>query len=241
MIVIASVLLASCGSRYGLAPVSDLRWQVLAKFRKTHTVKAGETLYAIAFHYDTDYRQLAQLNHLRPPYTLKVGQVLTVQGITQKGRSLPPKRVTPGRYFRPLRPVAPKVIYSSSIRTRSSSGWSWPANGQVRSTFVPSQGKKGINIASKRGEKVYAASSGIVAYAGNGLAGYGNLIIIKHNYHYLTAYGNNARNLVREGQMVKQGQVIAEIGVIDHKYWGLHFEIRKAGQPVNPLNYLQKG
>ena len=86
-----------------------------------------------------------------------------------------------------------------------------------------------------------AASSGVVAYAGSGQAGYGNLIIIKHDNQYLTAYGNNLRNLVREGQHIQTGQAIAEIGVVDRRYWGVHFEIRQAGKPVNPLNYLQKG
>ena len=88
---------------------------------------------------------------------------------------------------------------------------------------------------------MHASSSGVVAYAGSGLAGYGNLIIIKHNNEFLTAYGNNARNLVREGQRVSSGQIIAEAGVIERKYYGVHFEIRKRGVPVNPLNYLQKG
>ena len=107
--------------------------------------------------------------------------------------------------------------------------------------FIPAQGKKGINIACRKEDKVRAASSGVVAYAGSGLAGYGNLIIIKHNNEYLTAYGNNARNLVSEGQRVNSGQIIAVAGMVDHKYWGVHFEIRKAGKPVNPLIYLQKG
>ena len=134
-----------------------------------------------------------------------------------------------------------KAIYSPLINTASLSGWLWPVRGRVVTSFIPDQGKKGINIASKKGEKVHAASGGIVAYAGSGLSGYGNLIIIKHNNEYLTAYGNNVRNIVAEGQHVKTGQVIAEVGVMDHQYWGVHFEIRKRGIPVNPLNYLQKG
>ena len=107
-------------------------------------------------------------------------------------------------------------------------------------TFVPQQGKKGIDIAGSKGQKIQAAAGGVVAYAGSGLSGYGNLIIIKHNNQYLTAYGNKLRNLVKEGQHIRAGQTIAEMGVVDRRYWGVHFEIRKAGIPVNPLSYLKK-
>lgn len=230
--------LVSCGERYDLAPVAELKWQPFSRYQKTHTVRRGETLYAIAFRYDTDFRQLAVLNHLRPPYSLRIGQVLSLQGISRR-----PARTARYNQRRVSAPSAVKTqaIYSPAIMMRSSSGWLWPVSGRVATTFVPDQGKKGINIACKKGERVRAAANGIVAYAGSGLAGYGNLIIIKHNNEYLTAYGNNARNLVSEGQQVKAGQVIADVGIIDRKYWGVHFEIRKMGIPVNPLNYLQKG
>jgi lipoprotein NlpD len=235
------LVLAGCGARNELAPVSELKWQPYSRYQKTHTVRRGETLYAIAFRYDTDYRQLAQLNHLRPPYSLRVGQVLNVQGVSR--RSYPARKPYPTKYSRPVTRVQQRVIHSPVISSAavSRSGWLWPVNGQVVASFVPSQGKKGINIACTKGSRVRASSSGIVAYAGSGLAGYGNLIIIKHNNEYLTAYGNNSRNLVSEGQRVSAGQVIAEAGMIERKYWGVHFEIRKAGIPVNPLNYLQKG
>lgn len=235
--------LVGCSGSNTMAPVSELKWHPYFKYQKRHIVRRGETLYAISFRYDTDYRQLAQLNHLKPPYSLRVGQVLNVQ----VGRK------TPGRQARRPAPVRaaskPKYQTQSRLRSfftpsfsvRSSSGWSWPAKGRIVASFVPTQGKKGIDIASNKGEKVHAASQGVVAYAGSGLSGYGNLIIIKHNNQFLTAYGNNSRNLVREGQVVKSGQVIAEVGVVDHRYYGVHFEIRKAGVPVNPLNYLQKG
>jgi lipoprotein NlpD len=232
------ILLVGCGTN--LAPVSESRWHYFSINKKAHTVKRGETLYAIAFHYDTDYRTLARLNNIRPPYSLRIGQVINLQGI--------PRHSLVSRNMRTYKPyyAAPQtrqaVIYSPARRyARSSSGWLWPVNGRVATSFIPDQGKKGINIACKKGEKVIAAAAGVVAYAGSGLAGYGNLIIIKHNNEYLTAYGNNARMMVSEGQHVRAGQVIAEAGVIDRKYVGVHFEIRKSGVPVNPLNYLQKG
>jgi lipoprotein NlpD len=162
--------------------------------------------------------------------------VLNVHGLA-RNRGYAKPAYTP-RYAHPT--YKPAVIYSPR-RINYSSGWIWPVSGRVAATFIPTQGKKGINSACKKGEKVHASSSGVVAYAGSGLAGYGNLIIIKHNNEFLTAYGNSARNLVKEGARVKAGQIIAEAGVIDHQYIGIHFEIRKAGKPVNPLNYLQKG
>lgn len=232
-------LLIGCATRDHLAPVSELKSHAWAGHSGTHIVKRGETLYAIAFRYDTDYRKLALLNHVRPPYSLRVGQILKVQGVR---RNLPQVRpVYTSSYKQPVIKASPRVIYSPVRPRFGSSGWLWPVNGRVITGFVPTQGKKGINIACKKGDKVYASSAGIVAYSGSGLAGYGNLIIIKHSNEYLTAYGNNARNLVSEGQKVKAGQSIAEAGVIDRKYWGVHFEIRKVGVPVNPLSYLQKG
>lgn len=233
------LLLAGCGARNVLAPVTELKWQPYSKYQKYHTVRRGETLYAIAFRYDTDFRRLASLNHLRSPYSLRVGQVLNVQTGSRRVHAVRPAN-TP-HYSRPIPKARQRIFYTPHIFSRSSSGWLWPVNGRIVASFIPEQGKKGINIACNKGDKVRASSSGVVAYAGSGLAGYGNLIIIKHNNEFLTAYGNNARNLVSEGQSVKAGQNIAEAGVIDRKYWGVHFEIRKKGIPVNPLNYLQKG
>ncbi|KTC89999.1 peptidoglycan DD-metalloendopeptidase family protein [Fluoribacter dumoffii] len=230
--------LVGCGNN--LAPVTELKWNPW-RHQKVYVVKRGDTLFSIAFRYDTDYRTLARLNHIYPPYSLRVGQVINVQGIVPRHRQIRHRPVPIRRYSVAPR-AKPSVIYSPANRyARSASGWLWPVSGRVVTSFVPGQGKKGINIASRRGEKVIAAAAGTVAYAGSGLADYGNLIIIKHNYGYLTAYGNNSRIMVSEGQHVKAGQVIAEVGIVDRKYTGVHFEIRKSGIPVNPLNYLQKG
>lgn len=232
------ITLVGCGSN--LAPVTELKWQPYSRYQKTHTVRRGETLYAIAFRYDTDYRSLARLNHVNPPYSLRVGQVLSLHGLTRNVPS--PRSAHRFKSYQSAPAAVQRPVYSPTHRfSRSPSGWLWPVSGRVVTTFIPEHGKKGINIACKSGEKVSAASGGVVAYAGSGLAGYGNLIIIKHSNEYLTAYGNNAKIMVAEGQQVKAGQVIAEAGIIDHKYTGVHFEIRKAGIPVNPLNYLQKG
>lgn len=229
------LILAGCGTRDNLAPVTELRAQGFSRGQNIHRVRQGETLYAIAFGYDTDFRQLARLNHLSPPYRLRVGQILRVNTEVNKRIVLP--QYNPRSSY--VTQKKPQAIYPSQMRYYGGSGWQWPLRGRIVTSFIPAQGKKGINIASNQGEKVHAASNGVVAYAGSGLAGYGNLIIIKHNNEYLTAYGNNARNLVSEGQYVKAGQVIAEVGLIDRRYWGVHFEIRKMGVPVNPLSYLK--
>ncbi|MGA1665251.1 MAG: peptidoglycan DD-metalloendopeptidase family protein, partial [Burkholderiaceae bacterium] len=117
------------------------------------------------------------------------------------------------------------------------SGWRWPSNGQVVSQFSEG-GRKGIAIAGAPGEAVFAAETGKVVYAGNGLRGYGNLVIVKHDNDLLSAYAHNRNILVKEGQLVKRGQQIAELGMTDADKPMLHFEIRKAGKPVDPLGYL---
>ena len=117
--------------------------------------------------------------------------------------------------------------------------WSWPIKGQILRGFYAT-GNKGIDIAGSIGQTIKAARSGIVVYSGSGLSGYGKLLIIKHNYLYLSAYAHNRRLLVKEGQKVNKGQSIAEMGVGVNAKPSLHFEIRKNGKPVNPLNYLPK-
>jgi lipoprotein NlpD len=115
----------------------------------------------------------------------------------------------------------------------------WPIKGRVIKRFSPSH-NKGIDIAGKKGESVHATEAGQVVYGGQGLIGFGKLLIIKHNDTYLSAYANNSHLLVKEGQHVEKRQVIAEVGSVGIKRTSLHFEIRKNGKPVNPLELLPK-
>ncbi len=226
LLLLGFISVLGCGIREGgLAPVEESKWHT-PHTAKRHVVRKGETLYAIAFQYDQDYHALATLNDLNAPYTLRVGQVIQLR----PNRATVPKKAAP--YTHPILPSPP--IFSSNNQ------WIWPVKGRVATSFSPTKGQKGIDIAGKKGQKIRASSSGVVAYAGNGLPGYGNLIILKHDKKYLTAYAHNQRNLVHEGQTVKKGAVIAEVGVINRSFWGVHFEIRKLGEPVNPLNYLTK-
>jgi lipoprotein NlpD len=115
----------------------------------------------------------------------------------------------------------------------------WPIKGRVLKSFSPPR-NKGIDIAGKQGQSIKATEAGKVVYGGHGLIGFGKLLIIKHNNDYLSAYANNSRLLVNEGQHVQKGQVIAEVGNVGIKRTSLHFEIRKNGKPVNPLKLLPK-
>ncbi len=227
--------LTACGERVDLAPVEDLNGQTFNLRNGQYRVQRGDTLFAIAFRYDRDYRQLAALNHLSYPYHLREGQILRIQPGRIVTRPVS-RRYSPPTHVNP--PSRRMTTYSRPVFGRSN-GWVWPARGHIVSNFLPGQGKKGLDIAGRKGAKIYAAKDGVVAYAGSGLAGYGNLIIIKHDNQFLTAYGNNARNLVTEGQSIRAGQVIADMGIVNRRYWGVHFEIRRSGNPVNPLNYLK--
>ncbi|MFC4258738.1 peptidoglycan DD-metalloendopeptidase family protein [Marinobacter lacisalsi] len=220
-----------------------------------HVVERGDTLYSIAWRYGRDYRELGNANGIAPPYTIHPGQVIRLD---RKGRvpanaprvaSRPPAN-NPSRSSTTPRPQpepAPKVTrqpnrnvdLSKQSQTVSDINWRWPHVGTVIAKYSTS-GKvnKGIDIAGNSGDPVKAAADGNVVYAGNGLLGYGNLIIINHNEHYLSAYAHNRRILVQEGENVKQGQTIAELGSTGTDGNKLHFEIRKSGNPVDPLPYL---
>lgn len=233
------ILLSACAERDSLAPVEELKWQPFNPHQTKYTVQRSDTLYAIAFRFDKDYRDLARVNHLSQPYTLHQGQVLAINSMAaapaKKRISKKKKTVytfTPAKQQQPAKKL-PVHLHKHQY------GWQWPVKGKIMTAYDPKNRSKGINISGYPGAPVRAARSGVVAYAGNGLSGYGNLIIIKHNDKYLSAYAFNKNIKVKEGEKIKAGQVIADMGKVERKYWGLHFEIRKAGKPVNPLYYLK--
>lgn len=210
-----------------------------------HLVREGETLYSIAWRYGLDYRELANANSISTPHTIYPGQKIDVRYTVSEAKSAPtqsvknPSKTTSVVSKRtPVKSknshVSPKVLPSGPV-----SDWQWPTKGKVIDQFSTKKPvNKGIDIAGSLGESVLAAAAGTVVYAGTGLRGYGNLVIIRHNEKYLSAYAHASRITVRENQKIKAGEKIAETGSTGTDKVKLHFEIRESGKPVNPLKYL---
>ncbi|HLR17607.1 MAG TPA: peptidoglycan DD-metalloendopeptidase family protein [Alcanivoracaceae bacterium] len=218
----------------------------------SHTVREGETLYSIAWRYGWDYRQLARANNIGLPYTIYPGQKIRFDG---KAAAAPvvatrpaPKR-TPQQPSRPAATPTPKAsaptktsppVAPAKPSITSDVAWHWPVPGQVVQRFSTSKDRRGLLLAGKQGDPVYAAAAGTVVYRGSGLTGYGNLLIIKHNDRWLSAYGHNDTLLVKEGQQVKARERIATMGATGTSSVGLHFEVRRDGQAVNPEQVLPR-
>ena len=205
-----------------------------------YSVRPGDTLTKIALENGQAWRDIAKWNGLDNPNVIEVDQVLRV---------VPPATVA-------AKPAANTVATNNTATTSApapvnaqaatsappSSGdeslvFAWPHPGQVLTGFDETK-NKGLDFAGKAGDPVLAAADGKVVYAGSGLRGYGNLVILKHNNTYLTAYAHNQSLLVKEDQTVQKGQRIAEMGSSDADRVKLHFEIRKQGKPVDPAKLL---
>lgn len=289
----------------------------------THTVKKGDTLFSIGLQYGYDYKEIAQLNNIAPPYIIHIGQTLRLQGTnevttppaaaTDLGTSASesedvvitplnlngtaPAQTAPGEAANPAAtppatsaaapaevpllsgPKALREPYSEAAlaapppqeatsstpaaakaepsppaaadigtnkpgaaptATSSTDGidWSWPASGKLIAGFSDSNNAKGMDIAGEKGQAVHAAATGKVIYSGSDLRGYGKLVIIKHDKTYLSVYAHNSQIVVKEGQQVKKGQKIAEMGSTDTDKVKLHFEIRQQGKSVDPAKFL---
>lgn len=248
-ITIMVVALSSCASPGHKAPVVDAS-PIPSHRIKVHHVAPGETLYSIALRYDLDYKKLSQINRLDSSYRIAPGQILNLDTSTYKppapraAASAKPPVSKPS--VRPSRPEAGSKNQSTTkapptVITKSSSSikWNWPVKGEVLERFQTNGGlNKGIDIRGKLGEPVLAAADGEVVYSGSGLRGYGKLVIVKHNEQFLSAYAHNRVLVVAEGDKVKAGQKIAEVGFSGTNTAKLHFEIRLDGKPVDPLGYL---
>jgi len=214
---------------------------------ETYQVRSGDTLNKISKRYQLDYRTLARRNHLRPPYTIYVGQRIYLWRTAPKSTYLPMtvERKKPRK--KAIRKVkkAQKKASSANKAFRGSSKVSlhWPVKGRLTSKFGRRHGRPhdGIDIGAKEGTPVYAAAAGEVVYSDHRLSGYGHLIIVRHSHDMFTAYAHNQRNLVRKGQYVKRGDTIARVGHTGRASGPhLHFEVRRGPTPVNPLAYLPK-
>jgi len=206
-------------------------WQSAAATGKTHVVRRGETLSIIAGRYGRDYHDLARWNNLGDGSLIYPGQVIRLH---------PPAAVATGTASTgKTRPASAKPSSAPARGADPSPAWDWPVYGQIVSGFDGKPGAgTGLLIAGKAGQPVRAAASGRVVYSGGGLIGYGQLIIVKHNDTYLSAYGHNASLLVREGEAIKKGQRIATMGEGPGHEPRLHFEMMRNGKPGDPLQFL---
>ncbi len=252
--LLCGVLLSACGE---LQPLNSSGEMI------DYRVMAGDTLYSIAWRYGYDHQEVAAWNNIPPPFIIHPGDHIYLIPPGRKVRTdLPRDRGADGDTQVGVahantaneagadKPPSSTTKAVSSLRSKVKSTyqrlkgvtvkWTWPVSGELMNGFSPGEGKKGLDIGGKLGQPIRAAAGGKVVYSGSGLSGYGNLIIIKHNETYLSAYGHNRKLLVGEGKTVQQGELIAEMGDSGKEGIMLHFEIRRNGKPVDPLRYLPK-
>ena len=210
-----------------------------------YTVQKGDTLTRIGLDNGQAWRDVARWNNLSNPDMIEVGQVLRVAppGAAVESSGVVVRPVTSSAPASangagtPPNAAKPASAPSSTTAPMEDFSFAWPANGQVIAGFDEAK-NKGLDIAGKAGDPVLAAADGQVVYAGAGLRGYGNLVIVKHNNTYLTAYAHNQKLLVKEDQKVRRGERIAEMGNSDADRVKLHFEVRRQGKPVDPARFL---
>ena len=211
---------------------------------KTYRVQSGDNLISIAFNFDLDFRALARANSLSPPYTIFVDQELTLD--LNKTADIQSARNSRLGVEAPSNSVArsqginnqPTNIVRQSIAIEDKKAiWEWPSTGEIINGFSPN-GNKGIDIGGQVGDAVFATAEGDVVYSGRDVQGIGNLLIVRHGERYLSAYAHNSKMLVFEGDQVKSGQKIAEIGMDLSGEPALHFEIRIDGKPTDPIGLL---
>jgi lipoprotein NlpD len=204
-----------------------------------YTVKRSDTLYSIAWRYGLDYKQLARWNQIDINSPIHPGQRLRL--IKPGSKTIASSGVQKSGTKTKTKTKTKSSVTTSNNDQYSKRGpikWIWPTRGKPLNTFLASKlDRRGIDIAGKFGQPVRAVADGKVVYSGNGLSGYGNLIIIKHSDTYLSAYAYCQERLVQEGTSVKSGKVVAKMGRRDNTA-KLHFEIRRNGKPVDPMKYL---
>ncbi|MFV8817670.1 peptidoglycan DD-metalloendopeptidase family protein [Haliea sp. E17] len=260
-LALALLQLSGCGSN-APAPVEDRNARgpnpsvATHSSHKTYSVQRGDTLYSIAFRYGLDYRRLAAANGIAAPYTIYPGQRLvleqadlparTAQSSSAARPAATPSAAPPASTSRPPAstvtkpsPAPAKTVAQPSPALGPVKGWRWPTSGPVIRGYSATV-HKGIDIGGARGDAVVAVAPGQVVYAGTGIVGLGELIIVKHNEHYLSAYGHNEVLLVKEGQNVSSGQSLARKGSSGTDRVKLHFEIRRDGKPIDPTGVLPR-
>jgi len=262
ILLVLGVVFAVFGCSKGWIPEEGTR------ARQDHTrtsdgnyrVRRGDSLYAIAFNYGLDWRDVARWNGIDAPYVIHPDQLLRLTA-PPRSTAVTTRAVGPGpsvsdREAAPENPAArtePAVVKpaeperkepavsSAPVTVEDPASWKWPVEGRLLSSFKAGDpSRNGIEIAGEEGRPIVATASGEVVYSGNGLIGYGELIIIKHSERMLSAYAHNRERLVVEGQRVNAGEKIAHMGRDDRNRPMLHFEIRRNGTPQDPLRYLPR-
>ena len=264
--LLSAMVLSGCANKNRPAPVEDRSPNAARAPAKMvasadnagkpgyYSVKSGDTLIRIGMDNGQSWRDIARWNNIENPNLIETGQVLRVTPPEETGVVIRPVSSTnvvtspaPASNTASVRPPAsaanppnastPANNLANTDSAEETVSFQWPTRGNVLAGFDEVK-NKGIDIAGKAGDPVLAAADGKVVYAGSGLRGYGNLVILKHNNTYLTAYAHNQSLLVKEDQAIKRGQKIAEMGNSDADQVKLHFEIRRQGKPVDPAKYL---
>jgi len=228
--------------------------------RPTHTVRRGETVYRIAKMHNVDMSALVRVNAIRQPYVIHIGQVLLLPGTTEPALDPPPPPAPTQTAAAQTKPAAkPAATSAPKVRVaaapppkaaaipkpppRQGRGLDWPVRGKVVVPFgsvAKGMRNDGINIAAKLGTSVRAAEAGVVAYAGNELKGFGNMLLVKHSGGLITTYAHTDAIKVRRGATVKRGQIIASVGQTGSVTSPqLHFEVRNGSKAVDPMKYLK--
>lgn len=263
---VLGLCLAACGGTGSIPVINKSPERVIPN---EAVVQAQDSVYSVAWRFGLDYLKIAKLNNLYPPYRIQAGQRLRLlsedeiadakkkkpsQGVSvervgttktpapakttaQTTAKLPPK-LAPKLPSKATPPTQKKPA-PAALPTGAPRAWRWPAKGKVIGKFSRAKGENGIKIAGKSGSAIRATAAGEVVYVGEGLRGYGKLIIVKHSTSYLSAYAHNRKITVAEGERVKSGQQIGQMGDSGAERTMLHFEIRKNGTALDPLRFLK--
>ena len=227
-------MLSSCSTSNVYAPVYNQYNKGVHPSSKSHTVRAGDTLYSIAWQSGHDYHQLAKWNNVAWPYTIYKGQVIKLVANRSAKKPVPKTKKLHKKTYKKQK-ITKKSSKTNQKKVKLV--WQWPINARkIEKGAI----KTGAILVGRPGDLVRSSEAGKVVYAGNGLKGYGNLLIVMHKNEFLTAYGYNKRLLVKEGSVVRKGQAIAEIGVDNRRRRVLFFEIRQHGKAVSMAKFLPK-